>query len=405
MLYQIHEFKNFASAPLRVFSDAMQEIYRHPFMPVSYTKFGRQVAAGAEVMSRMVRHYARPEFGLPKTIVDGKEVAVEEEFVLARRFCNLLHFKRDTDREDPKVLIFAPLSGHFATLLRGTVEDLLPDHDVYITDWRNARNIPMAAGEFTLDTYVDYVTNFCEMLGPDVHILAVCQPGVPVMAALSLMAEDDSPHQPRTMTLMGSPMDTRVSPTEVNQLAEKRPIDWFEKNMIATVPIYYPGFMRRVYPGFMQLGSFISMNLDRHVNAHKDMFQHLIEGDGDSATAHREFYDEYLAVMDLPAEFYLQTVATVFQRHDLPKGEMKVHDRLVKPEAIKQTGLMTGEGARDDITGQGQTHAAHDFCTSIPKSKKVVFTEPHVGHYGVFHGRRWREEIVPRFSKFVRDNA
>jgi len=243
------------------------------------------------------------------------------------------------------------------------------------------------------------------MLGPDVHVVAVCQPGVPVMAAVALMAEDKMDCQPRSMTLMGGPMDTRVSPTEVNQLAEKRPADWFEKNMIATVPIYYPGFMRRVYPGFMQLGSFITMNLDRHVNAHKDMFNHLVEGDGDSAAAHREFYDEYLSVMDLPAEFYLQTVATVFQRHDLPKGEMKCHDRLVNTNAIEETALLTVEGEKDDITGQGQTHAAHDFCKNIPDERRMKYTQPNVGHYGVFHGRRWREEIVPRISKFIRDNA
>ncbi len=405
MLYQMNEVKNFASAPMRVMADVIHELYSNPMLPVSHTHFGRSVAAKAEIVSRALRHYARPDFRLDTTMIDGKEVAVEEEFVLSLRFCNLLHFKRDTDRKDPKVLICAPLSGHYATLLRGTVEDLLPNHDVYITDWRNARNIPLAGGEFTLDTYIDYVTNFMEMLGPDVHCLAVCQPGVPVMAAVALMAEDKIHCKPRSMILMGGPMDTRVSPTEVNKLAEQRPIEWFEKNMISTVPAFYPGFMRKVYPGFMQLGSFISMNLDRHKDAQKDMYKHLIEGDGDSAAAHREFYDEYLAVMDLPAEFYLQTVATVFQRHDLPKGEMMSEGRLVNTKAIDQTALMTIEGARDDITGQGQTHAAHDFCPNIPEEKRVKYTQPKVGHYGVFNGKRYREEIVPRIHKFIRDNA
>jgi len=405
MLYHLHEFKNAMAHPMRMMSEAAMEIFRHPFMPVSYTHYGRSMAASAELVNRALKHYAKPEFGLHTTFVDGLEVAVEEEIVLSHRFCNLLHFKRDTERNDPKVLIVAPLSGHYATLLRGTVQELLPEHDVYITDWLNARNVPAAAGPFGLDGYIDYVINFMEMLGPDVHVLAVCQPGVPVMAAVALMAEDNRRRQPRTMTLMGGPMDTRVSPTEVNLYAKKNDIHWFEKNVTATVPYYYPGFMRRVYPGFMQLGGFISMNLDRHVDAHKKMFQHLIEGDGDSAAAHREFYDEYLAVMDLPAEFYLETVKTVFMDHALPKGEMISHGRKVNTHAIKTTALMTVEGERDDITGTGQTHAAHDFCPNIPDNKRIKYTQEGVGHYGIFNGRRWRDEIVPTLSKFIRDNA
>ncbi|MCW9002267.1 MAG: polyhydroxyalkanoate depolymerase [Rhodospirillales bacterium] len=406
MLYALHEFQHAAAAPLRLMAHAMQELYRHPFMPLSYTRAGRSVAASAEVLSRTLRRYAKPEWGIDHITMDRRKVAVCTEQVLAHRFCNLLHFKRDIEgRNDPKVLVVAPLSGHYATLLRGTVRALLPDHEVYITDWRNARNVPLVGGGFGLDDYIDYVINFLEMLGPDVHVVAVCQPSVPVLAAVALMAEDDRSCKPRSMTLMGGPIDTRCNPTQVNKVAETKPIEWFEETVISNVPAYYPGFMRRVYPGFIQLNGFMSMNLDRHVDAHWKLFRHLIEGDGDSADGHREFYDEYLAVMDLPAEYYLETVKNVFQEHVLPKGTMTWRNRKVNPAAITQTALMTVEGEKDDITGMGQTKAAHDLCVNLPDSKRLHHLQKGVGHYGVFNGRRWREEIYPKLRDFIRANA
>jgi poly(3-hydroxybutyrate) depolymerase len=308
-------------------------------------------------------------------------------------------------RPQPKVLLVAPMSGHFATLLRGTVEAFLPNHEVYITDWTDARMVPVSAGAFDLDTYIDYVIAMLHALGGDVHVVGVCQPSVPVLAAVSLMEADKDPNVPNSMMLMGGPIDTRRNPTGVNKLAQERGLAWFRNNVITRVPFPNPGFMRDVYPGFLQLHGFVSMNLDRHLDAHYNLFQHLVKGDGDSAQKHREFYDEYLAVMDLTAEFYLQTVDTVFIKHALPKGEMTHRGRAIDPSQITRVALMTIEGENDDISGLGQTEAAHDLCVNIPAEKKVRYMQPNVGHYGVFNGSRFRAEIAPRMSDFMLSNG
>ena len=324
-----------------------------------------------------------------------------------RPFCNLIHFERalpDHYRQHPKLLIVAPMSGHYATLLRGTVEAFLPNHDVYITDWVDARMVPLALGAFDLDDYIDYLISILHYLGGDTNMVAVCQPSVPVLAAVSLMEARNDPYSPNTMALMGGPIDTRVNPTAVNTLAEQRGIEWFRRNVIAQVPFPNPGMMRDVYPGFLQLSGFMSMNLDRHLGAHREMFGHLVRGDGDSAQKHREFYDEYLAVMDLAAEFYLQTVDTVFVRHALPKGEMMHRQTPVDPSCIRTTALLTVEGEKDDISGVGQTEAAHRLCTGIPAERKAHHLQLGVGHYGVFNGSRFRSEIAPRIADFISSN-
>jgi poly(3-hydroxybutyrate) depolymerase len=299
------------------------------------------------------------------------------------------------------LLIVAPMSGHYATLLRGTVEAFLPNHDVYITEWRDARTVPMSEGSFDLDDYIDYLISMLHVLGGDTHVLAVCQPAVPVMAAVAVMEADDDPYVPHSMVLMGGPIDTRVNPTGVNKLAERRGINWFRHNVITKVPFPNPGFMRDVYPGFLQLHGFMQMNLDRHIEAHRDLFLHLVRGDGDSAGKHKEFYDEYLAVIDLAAEYYLQTVDTVFVRHALPRGAMMHRDRPVDPSRIKRVGLLTVEGEYDDISGVGQTEAAHRLCSNIPADRQAHWLQPGVGHYGVFNGSRFRSEIAPRISDFI----
>ena len=322
-------------------------------------------------------------------------------------FCELRRFTLDgapqqDGRARPRLLMVAPLSGHYATLLRGTVAAMLRDCDVYITDWADARMVPPSAGRFDLDDYIDYVIDFLRYLGPGAHVMAVCQPGPAVLAATALLAADGDPCRPRSMTFMGSPIDPRRSPTVPNELATSRPLDWFERNVIVTVPYPHPGFGRRVYPGFMQLSGFMTMNLDRHIGAHVDLYRHLVEGDGDSASAHRKFYDEYLSVMDLTADFYLQTVDVVFQKAALPRGEMVHRGRPVDPAAIRDVALMTVEGEKDDISGIGQTQAAHDLCVNIPAAMQIDHIQPGVGHYGVFNGRRWRDEIAPRIADFIR---
>jgi poly(3-hydroxybutyrate) depolymerase len=403
LLYQAYEFQRHLAKPVRLWANALEQVYSSPYNPLTDTWFGKSVAAGAEIMARLTQNYGKPAFGLKTTQIGNEIVAVNEEILLRKPFCQLLHFHRDTTRQDPKVLVVAPMSGHFATLLRGTVEALLPEHDVHITDWIDAREVPLAQGNFDLDDYVDYVMDFCRYLGPDVHVIAVCQPSVPVMAAAALMAADKDPRQPRSITLMGGPIDTRVSPTAPNDLAMRNSMMWFRDNVITTVPLNYPGAMRRVYPGFLQLTSFISMNLDRHINAHMRQFEHLVKGDDDSAEAHRTFYDEYLAVMDLTAEFYLQTIEVVFKEHQLPRGAWVSRGRKVDPSAI-ETALMTVEGELDDISGVGQTKAAHTLTPNIPGARHVHWEQPRVGHYGIFNGRKWREQIMPRVRDFIRDN-
>ena len=403
--YQIYEFNHAALAPWRAVADATKIAFQNPLNPFSETTFGRSVAAAAELFERTTRRYGKPEFGLHETIVDGRTVPVAERIVWRKPFCSLRHFQRELPNSraaDPKVLIVAPLSGHYATLLRGTVEAMLPEHEVFITDWQDARMVPLAEGRFDLDDYIDYVIEMLRHLGPGVHVIAVCQPSVPVLAAVSLMSEDRHPDLPVTMTLMGGPIDTRLAPTAVNRVAKARGTDWFRRNTIMKVPFPHPGFLRDVYPGFLQLSGFMSMNFDRHVTAHQEFFGHLIEGDGDSAEKHRDFYDEYLAVMDLTAEFYLQTVDTVFVRHALPNGQMTHRGRPIRPETIRRTALLTVEGERDDISGVGQTKAAHALCTSLADEKKQHYLAHGVGHYGVFNGSRFRNEIQPRIVDFIR---
>ncbi|MDR3516185.1 MAG: polyhydroxyalkanoate depolymerase [Azospirillaceae bacterium] len=404
MLYQLYDLRHVALTPLRLMAEATVTAFQNPFVPAAFTKAGRVVAAGAELVERSTRRYGKPLWGLKTTRIGEDSVAVTERIALHKPFGSLLHFQRATDRQDPRILVVAPMSGHYATLLRGTVEALLPDHDVYITDWEDCRRIPLARGRFDLDAYIEYVIAFLHHLGPNTHVIAVCQPVVPVMAAVSLMAQDDDPGQPASMTLMGGPIDTRAAPTQVTRLAEARTLTWFERHVISTVPAYYPGALRRVYPGFVQLSGFMSMNLDRHVGEHVKLFQHLVQGDGDSASSHRRFYDEYLSVMDLPAEFYLQTIATVFQEHLLPRGLMRWRGNPVDPGAIRKTALMTVEGELDDISAPGQTRAAHALCTNLPAALQADHMQQGVGHYGIFNGRRWRDQILPRIHAFIRSH-
>ena len=404
MLYAAYELHRALAGPVRLWANALEQVYSHPYNPLTDTWFGKSVAASAEIVARLTQNYAKPAFGLRTTRVGNETVAVNEEILVRKPFCQLLRFRRDTARRDPKVLVVAPMSGHFATLLRGTVEALLPDHDVHITDWTDAREVPLAYGNFDLDDYIDYVIELCRYLGPDVHVIAVCQPSVPVMGAASLMAEARDPRQPRSITLMGGPIDTRRSPTLPNDLAMRNSMMWFRQNVISTVPINYPGALRRVYPGFLQLTSFISMNFDRHVNAHMRQFEHLIKGDDDNADAHRTSYDEYLAIMELPPEFSLQTIQVVFKEHQLQRGVWVRRGRKIDPSAIENA-LMTVEGELDDISGVGQTKAAHALTPNIPGARRMHWEQPRVGHYGIFNGRKWREQIMPRVRDFIRANS
>jgi poly(3-hydroxybutyrate) depolymerase len=404
-MYWMYEMSQAALNPARAFADATKLAFRNPLNPLSFTTFGKSVAAASEVFERSTRRYGRPEWRIRNVLVGGERVPVTIKTVWERAFCRLLHFERFFEhkplRPQPRLLIVAPLSGHFATLLRGTVEAFLPNHDVYITEWCDARMVPVAHGPFDLDDYIDYLMSILDFLGGDIHIVAVCQPSVPVMAAIARMEAVGAPNVPRSMVLMGGPIDTRVNPTGVNALAEARGVDWFRRNVITKVPFPHPGVMRDVYPGFLQLHGFVSMNLDRHIEAHRNLFHHLVEGDGDSAQKHREFYDEYLAVMDLPAEYYLQTVDTVFVHHALPEGTMTHRGDPVDPSKIRRVALMTVEGEYDDISGVGQTAAAHRLCVNIPDELKTHWLQPDVGHYGVFNGSRFRAEIAPRISDFI----
>jgi poly(3-hydroxybutyrate) depolymerase len=407
-MYWFYEMNYAALNPARAWADATRLLFRNPINPFSHTTLGKSIAAAAELFERSTRRYGRPEWGIDGTVVGGQKVPIHIREVWQRPFCRLLHFERvfahSPRRPQPKMLIVAPMSGHFATLLRGTVEAFLHNHDVYITDWSDARTVPLADGRFDLDDYIDYVISILHFLGGDTHVIAVCQPSVPVLAAAAVMEANDDPYVPRSMTLMGGPIDTRVNPTIVNKLAEARGVDWFRRNVITKVPFPHAGVMRDVYPGFLQLHGFVSMNLDRHIEAHRNLFKHLVGGDGDSAQKHREFYDEYLAVMDLSAEFYLQTVDTVFVRHALPTGQMTHRGRPIDPARIKRVALLTVEGEHDDISGVGQTKAAHDLCVNIPASRKAHWLQPTVGHYGVFNGSRFRAEIAPRIADFILSN-
>ena len=412
MLYTLYELTHAAMTPYRAAVNTTRRMYRSPFNPMAETLPGRTVAAAADLFEAVTRRYGKPEWSLDSTMVDGFEVAITPRVVWENAWCRLIHFERDgsrliharADQMDPKVLIVAPMSGHYATLLSGTVEAFLPEHEVYITDWADARSVPLFEGRFDLDDYIDYVRAMISALGPQTHVVAVCQPGPPTLAAIALMAEEDDPNTPATMTFMGSPIDARESPTVPNLLAEERPLQWFAENMIHTVPWPHPGMLRRVYPGFVQLAGFMNMNWSRHVDAHWSFFEHLVADDGDNAERHRDFYDEYLSVMDLTEEFYIQTIDRVFQRHLLARGLLEHRGRLVRPEKITRTALLTVEGEKDDISGIGQTQAAHGLCSGIDPSMKEDYVQDTVGHYGVFNGRRFRDEIRPRISRFIREH-
>ncbi len=405
MQYHAYELAHAMLSPLRVQSRIVSRALENPFNPLAHTTVGKVMAASCEVFEGITRRYTRPEWDIEETRVVGLPTPVYEEVVWSTPFCQLRHFNRDEKicgkRYDPKVLLVAPMSGHYATLLRGTVQAMIQEHNLYVTDWCDARDVPVSAGRFDLDDFIDHVMQMVRFIGTNTHVIAVCQPSVPVLAAAALMAEMDDPYRPASLTLMGGPIDTRRNPTKVNELAKARGIDWFERNVIDYVPWPNPGFMRRVYPGFIQLTGFMQMNLDRHLNAHVDLFSHLVKGDCDSAAQHRKFYDEYLAVMDLPAEFYLQTVHTVFQEHALPDRRMKYRGHRIDCAAIKDA-LMTVEGERDDICGLGQTVAAHDLCPNVPPAFRYHYVQPGVGHYGVFNGTRWRTEIQPRIREMIR---
>jgi poly(3-hydroxybutyrate) depolymerase len=404
-MYWMYELAHASLNPARAVSDATKILFQNPLNPWTHTEFGKSIAAACELFERTTRRYGKPEWGIQDSEVNGIRTPIEIKSVWEKPFCRLLYFDRKITRPlrhpQPRILIVAPMSGHYATLLRGTVEAFLPSHEVYITDWADARMVPLSAGRFDLDDYIDYVIEMLQVLGGNMHVIAVCQPSVPVVAAVSLMEAARDPFVPISMTLMGGPIDTRRNPTAVNNLAEQRGIDWFRSHVITKVPFPHPGVGRNVYPGFLQLNGFISMNLDRHMDAHKDLFRNLVKGDGDLVDKHRDFYDEYLAVMDLAAEYYLQTVETVFVRHALPKGEMTHRGKPVDPSKITRVALMTVEGENDDISGLGQTEATHALCSSIPANRRVHYMQPGVGHYGVFNGSRFRSEIVPRISDFM----
>jgi poly(3-hydroxybutyrate) depolymerase len=406
MLYYAHEAAHVAMAPLRVALNSGIAALEQPFNPLRYTSAGRVMAAALDSLEHATRRFGKPSFDLAETWIDGQPVAVTERVVDSRTWCDLLRFERAVPRpDDPRLLIVAPLSGHFATLLRGTVEAFLPDHEVHITDWCDARNVPVYADDFTFADYVDLVRQHLALVGPRAHVLAVCQPAVPVLAAVALMSAYGDPALPASMTLIGGPIDTREAPTEVNLFAKRHSIGWFRRHTIHRVPFGNPGFLRRVYPGFLQLAGFMAMNLDRHVEAHWEMFQHLVEGDGETLAGKRAFYEEYRAVMDLPADYYLETIETVFHKHLLPDGKLFVRGERVDCGAVTRTALMTVEGERDDISGIGQTRAAHRLCGRLPDAKRMHWEQPGVGHYGVFNGRRFRESVAPRIKAFIRAHA
>jgi len=405
MLYQMHEMNRTLLSPLIQWAEASSKLFTNPVSPFAHTPFAQRIAAGYELMFRLGKDYEKPSFGITSVDIDGQRVSVIEDIALEKPFCKLLHFRKESrnskSADQPKVLLVAPLSGHHATLLRDTVKTLLTEHDVYITDWTDARMVAMEHGAFHLHDYVYYVQDFIRHLGPNLNVISVCQPTVPVLAAISLMASNKEPNLPKTMVMMGGPIDPRKAPTQVNDLATNKPFSWFENNVIYSVPPNYPGYGRRVYPGFLQHAGFVAMNPKRHAQSHWEFYLHLREGDNESAEEHRKFYDEYNAVLDMPAEYYLETIKTVFQDHALPLGTWEVEGQLVRPQDIKDVALLTIEGELDDISGLGQTRAAHELCAHIPKEMKQHFTAPKCGHYGIFSGRRWREVIAPKISEFI----
>jgi poly(3-hydroxybutyrate) depolymerase len=412
MLYALNELGYAATGPARAMALAARNFWNSPSNPMAETPFGRNAYAAADLFANVTRRYGKPDWRIDAVEIDGRTVRVREEVEWASPWCRLIHFARDDSdmrmagrrRLEPAVLIVAPLSGHYATLLRGTVQTFLQDHEVYVTDWVNAREVPIAEGRFDFADYVDHVREMLRTLGPRPHVVAVCQPGPPVMAAAALMAEDGEDARPASMTFMGSPIDARLAPTAPTSLAQERPFAWFKSNMIHTVPPPYPGLGRRVYPGFVQLYSFMSMNARRHQDAHRSYFDDLVKGDDDQAAKHLEFYDEYLSVLDLTEEFYLQTIDIVFQQHLLPRGLLTQRGRKVDTGALTDVALMTVEGELDDISGVGQTQAAHAITPNLPEAMKAIYVQPRVGHYGVFNGKRFEREIYPRVKAFIADH-
>ena len=401
MLYSMYEMQRSMLAGASAMAGWSAEMLQNPANPFAYSAMGPIVASALDVFSHASAPRGKPVFGIEYVEVDGESVPVSVDIEARHPFGQLKHFQKEGVEGQPKLLIVAPMSGHFATLLRDTVERMLPGHDVWVTDWRDAKTVPLSNGTFDLDDYIDYLVSFLEHIGPGAHMLAVCQPSVPCYATAALMSAEDHPDRPRTLTMMGGPVDTREAPTSVNTLATQRPHSWFEQNVIATVPIYYPGAGRKVYPGFLQLAGFMSMNLGNHMITHWEMFKHLVEGDGDSADATKDFYDEYRSTCDMTAEFYLQTIDVVFQTHALPRGEYRHRGQLIDPSAITDIAMLAIEGERDDISGLGQTKAALKLSKGLPKKLKKYHMAEEVGHYGIFHGRKWRERIAPVVEDWI----
>ena len=408
MLYQLYESQRALLSPFSEFASASSKLYNHPLSPFTHLPMAQRVSAGLELMHRLAKEYEKPQFNIHSVKVGSVDVAVQQQVAIEKPFCRLLRFKRFTDdlpmltrmKDQPTVLVIAPLSGHHSTLLRETVRELLKDHKVFITDWTDARMVPLQAGPFHLRDYVAYVQEFIRHVGPEINVISVCQPTVPVLAAVSLMASAGEA-TPRTMTMMGGPIDARKSPTAVNNLATNKSLSWFEHNVIYRVPTNYPGSGRAVYPGFLQHTGFVAMNPDRHLTSHYDYFLDLVRGDGDSADSHREFYDEYNAVLDMPAEYYLDTIKVVFQDFALVNGTWEIEGEPVRPQDIRTTALLTIEGELDDISGAGQTRAAHELCTGVPKDRQFHYDAVGAGHYGIFSGRRWREKVYPTVRDFI----
>lgn len=401
----MYEAQRAFMAPMRYLTQASKAMNGHPLGPFTHSTFGRAMEAGMEVLDGVIKDRGKPDWEIDAAETPDGAVPISFDVITETPFCNLVHVNRETKRQDPKVLLVAPMSGHYATLLRGTVKGLIQEHDVYLTDWKDARTVPLSKGAFHLDDYIEMLMGFMRQLGPDLHVVAVCQPAPIVLATVALLADMDDPAQPASMTLMGGPIDPHAAPTIVTQLADARPMSWFENHCITRVPVYYPAAFRRVYPGFMQVGAFIAMNPDRHVSAHIAMFRHLVEGDGESAEGKQRFYDEYLSVMDVPAEYYLETVKRVFKERQLPRGVMQWRGHKIRPDAIHNTAMLTIEGEKDDISAPGQTLAAHDLTTNIPGNRRTNHIEKNVGHYGIFNGRKWRENILPIITRFIRDVA
>ncbi len=406
MLYNFYELQRSYLAGVGAWASVVSEFMSNPALPLGYLGAGPVVASALEVFAHAAMPRGKPAFGIAEVTVDGATWPVTEAIVLRRPYGNLLRFARDGLPDNaPKLLIAAPMSGHFATLLRGTVKRLVESCEVYITDWADAKLVPLSEGRFDLDDYIDYLVAFLEHIGPNTHMMAVCQPSVPALAATAVMSAANNPCRPLTLTMMGGPIDTREAPTSVNDVAIDNPLSWFQNHVIATVPLHYPGAGRKVYPGFLQLAGFLSMNLQTHLESHYQMFRHLVTGDGESADASKAFYEEYRSVADMTAEFYLQTIEHVFQKHSLPKGELRHRGELVDLTAIRDTALLAIEGENDDISGIGQTKAALTIATALPEEAKRYFLAPDVGHYGIFNGRRWRQVIAPVVEEWMSEHA